>query len=67
MPMRVWSLRAVGPRDAADFGDDGERRAHRALGRVLERLRKAEIGQHAVAHEFGDEAAKRPIAPAAAF
>ena len=27
---------AVGPRDAADFGDDGERGAHRALGRVLE-------------------------------
>jgi hypothetical protein len=37
--------------------DQGEAGAHRAFGVVLARLRVAEIGQHAVAHVFGDEAA----------
>ena len=42
----------------ADFGQDIDRGANRPLRRVLEGARKAEIGQHAVAHEFGDEAAE---------
>ena len=37
--------------------DDREPRPHGALGVVLVRLRIAEIGEHAVAHVFGDEAA----------
>ena len=49
--------RAVGQFDAADFRQNADRGAHRAFGRVLEGARKAEIGQHAVAHEFGDETA----------
>ena len=35
---------------------EGEARPHRPLGVVLVRLRPAEIGQHAVAHELGDVA-----------
>ena len=38
--------------------------AHRPLGLVLVRLRPAEVGQHAVAHELRDVAAQRSIAPA---
>ena len=38
-------------------GNDRERRAHRVLGVVLVSLRIAEVGEHAVAHVFGDEAA----------
>ena len=37
--------------------DDIDSRPDRALGVVLVRLRIAEIGEHAVAHVFGDEAA----------
>ena len=37
--------------------DDGEPGPHGALGVVFVRLRIAEIGEHAVAHVFGDEAA----------
>jgi len=36
--------------------DEGEARPHRPLGVVLMRLRPAEIGEHAVAHELGDVA-----------
>ena len=43
--------------DVADFRQDADRGANRAFRRILEGARKAEIGQHAVAHEFGDEAA----------
>ena len=50
--------RAIGQLDACDFGQDIDRGANRPLRRVLEGARKAEIGQHAVAHEFGDEAAE---------
>ncbi len=38
-------------------GDDRERRAHRVLGVLFVSLRIAEVGEHAVAHVFGDEAA----------
>jgi hypothetical protein len=38
-----------------DFGDF-EPRVHRPRGVVLVRAREAEVGQNAVAHEFGDEA-----------
>ncbi len=37
--------------------DDGEPGLHGALGVMLVRLRIAEIGEHAVAHVFGDETA----------
>ena len=37
--------------------DDREPGSHGALGIVFVRLRIAEIGEHAVAHVFGDEAA----------
>jgi hypothetical protein len=37
--------------------DDGEPSPHGALGVVFVRLRITEIGEHAVAHIFGDEAA----------
>ena len=37
--------------------DDGEPGPHGALGVMLVRLGIAEIGEHAVAHVFGDEAA----------
>ena len=40
-------------------GDDRERRAHRVLGVLLVSLRIAEVGEHAVAHVLGDEAAVR--------
>ena len=50
--------RAVGQFDAGDFGQDIDRGANCPLRRILEGARKAEIGQHAVAHEFGDEAAE---------
>ena len=40
--------------------DDREPGAHRALRVMLVRLRIAEIGEHAVAHVFGDEAAVAP-------
>ena len=39
-----------------DDGGDVEAGPDRPLGVVLVGARKAEIGQHAVAHEFGDEA-----------
>ena len=48
--------RAVGQFDAGDFGQDIDRGANCPLRRVLEGARKAEIGEDAVAHEFGDEA-----------
>ena len=38
-------------------GDDRERRADRVLGVLFVSLRIAEVGEHAVAHVFGDEAA----------
>ena len=41
--------------------DDREPGLHGALGVVFVRLRIAEIGEHAVAHVFGDEAAVGPI------
>ena len=41
--------------------DDREPGPDRALGVMLVRLRIAEIGEHAVAHVFGDEAAFAPI------
>jgi hypothetical protein len=47
-------------RDSLQFRrslDDRQSCAHRALGVVLMRLGVAEIGQHAVAHVLGDEAA----------
>src|SRR5271156_3063846 len=43
------------PADRVDYRQPG---ASRALGIVLVRLRVAEINQHAVAHIFGDKAAK---------
>jgi hypothetical protein len=42
-----------------ELGDDGrdvEAGPDRTLGILLMGARKAEIGQHAIAHEFGDEA-----------
>ena len=48
-------------------GDDRERRAHRVLGVVLVSLRIAEVGEHAVAHVFGDEAAVGRDEAGAAF
>ena len=55
MPIRAASGR---PRrlKPADGLDEREARPHRPLGVVLVRLRPAEIGQHAVAHELGDVA-----------
>jgi hypothetical protein len=47
-------------RDLADFREDADASAHRAFRRILEGVREAEIGEHAVAHEFGDEAAVTP-------
>jgi hypothetical protein len=44
--------------EAADRGADRERGAHRPLGVVFMRLRVAEIGQNAIAHQFGDIAAE---------
>ena len=44
--------RSPSPLDQRQAGADG------ALGGVLVRLRIAEIDQHAVAHEAGDEAAE---------
>ena len=41
--------------------DDRKAGPHSALGVVLVRLRIAEIGEHAVAHVFGDEAAARSV------
>ena len=46
--------------DLADFRQDAERGANGALGRILEGAGKTEIGQNAVAHELGDEAAVPP-------
>ena len=42
--------------DTGDFSQHIDRGANSALRGVLEGARKAEIGQHAVAHELGDEA-----------
>ena len=52
--------RAVRQFDIADLRKDSERRANGAFRCILEGARKAEIGQHAVAHEFGDEPAISP-------
>ena len=46
----------VGHLERAHGLDEGEGRPHRPLSVVLMRLRPAEIGQHAVAHELGDVA-----------
>ena len=60
MPIRVCTRVFVGQLDAADLRHDGDRGANGALRRVLEGAGKPEIGQHAVAHELGDEAAIAP-------
>ena len=52
------NTRAVRALDAADFRQDADRCAHGAFCRVLEGARETEIGEHAVAHEFRDEAAE---------
>jgi hypothetical protein len=39
------------------FGQDADRCPNRAFGSVLKGTRKAEISQHSVAHELGDETA----------
>ena len=50
--------RAVRALDVTDFRQDGDRGADRPLRRVLEGAGEAEIGEHAIAHEFGDKAAE---------
>jgi hypothetical protein len=55
MPMRTPG-RATPRLQSRDRRDDFEAGPHRALGVVLMRPRVAEIGEDAVAHEFGDEA-----------
>ncbi len=49
---------AVGACYAGHFGDDGKSGMHRARGRILVGMWKAEIGEYAIAHELGDEAAE---------
>ena len=58
MPTRACSRRAVRALDVADFGQDADCGTNCAFSRVLEGVRKAEIGQNAIAHELGDEAAE---------
>jgi hypothetical protein len=50
--------RAVRALDVADFRHDGDRGAYRPLRRILEGAGETEIGEHAIAHEFGDKAAE---------
>ena len=57
MPTRTCKGDAGGGIELRHRFDQGEPGTHRALGVVLVRLRIAEIGQHAVAHVLGDEAA----------
>ena len=49
--------RAIGHFDGANFRQNADRGANRALCRVLEGAGKTEIGQYAIAHELGDETA----------
>jgi hypothetical protein len=51
MPMRTWSLSAARVFNACDFQSCSDR----PLGVVLVGVWKSEIGENAVAHEFGDE------------
>jgi len=50
-------LQPLGGPDLADLADERESGAHRLLGVILMRLWVTEIGEHAVAHVFRDEAA----------
>ena len=55
MPTRAASGSPAGGRQLAPTAVDHRQPGpHRPLGLVLVRLRPAEIGQHAVAHVFGD-------------
>ena len=56
MPTRAASGLPPGAVRPAGRGCGGETCANRALGVVLVRLRPAEIGEHAVAHQLGDSA-----------
>ena len=58
MPTRACSRRAVRALDVADFGQNADRGTNRAFSRILEGVRETEIGENAIAHEFGDEAAE---------
>src|SRR5579863_10208367 len=49
--------RPVWAGNAADVREDRQRRADSALSGILECARESEIGENAVAHEFGDVAA----------
>ena len=49
--------RIVRQLDTADFRQDGDRRANGPFRGIFKGERKAEIGQDAIAHELGDEAA----------
>ena len=57
MPTRTCKGDAGGSIELRHGFDQGKPGADRALGIVLMRLRIAEIGEHAVAHVLGDEAA----------
>ena len=64
IPTRAASGWPAGRRESGHRLDDREPGAHRPLGVVLMRLRPAEIGQHAVAHELGDVALEARDPPA---
>ena len=46
--------------DGTDFRQNSDRGTNGAFRGILEGMGKAEIGQHAIAHEFGDEPAVAP-------
>ena len=56
MPMRTLSGLLRARVELRDGGGDVETSPDRPLGVLLVGAREAEIGQHAIAHEFGDEA-----------
>ena len=60
IPVAIPTRTCSAPATVCEFRrglDDGQPGLHGALGVVFVRLRIAEIGEHAVAHVFGDEAA----------